>query len=152
MGFLVKNVWVVFVEVWVDFGSVFFAFLMTLTYVNAGICLSCAKCLINCLYELWDWISWLMLWWLLYEIVGCIPSCHHVLKHVALKLIKSKSFWHSIKIIVILFWNCKCPWQIWVSRNAWFLINYRKIVLGWIFCGTLYTYKGMFHYRFELIG
>ena len=30
-----------------------------------------------------------------------------MLKHIALRLIKSESFWHSIKIIVILLWNYK---------------------------------------------
>ena len=39
--------------------------------------------------------------------MGCIYSFYYVPKHVALSLIKSESFWHSIKIIVILFWDCK---------------------------------------------
>ena len=80
---------------------------LVLTYVNVGMCLLHVKCLVNCLYEFKDRISWLVLWWLLYEVIGCIHSCYHVLKHVTLRLIMSESFWHSIKIIVILFWNCK---------------------------------------------
>ena len=80
---------------------------MALTYVNVGMCLLHAKCLVNCLYELEDRISWLVLWWLLYEVMGRILSCYYVLKHVVLRLIKSESFWHSIKIIVILFWDIK---------------------------------------------
>ena len=39
--------------------------------------------------------------------MSCIYSCYYVLKHVALSSIKSESFWHSIKIIVILFWDRK---------------------------------------------
>ena len=88
------------------FQSVSFAF-EWLWHMWMWACALHAKCLVNCLYELEDRISWLVLWWLLYEIMGCIHSCYHVLKHLALRLIKSESFWHSIKIIVILFWNCK---------------------------------------------
>ena len=50
-----------------------------------SICLLLTKCLINCLYELWDWISWPVLWWLLYEVTGCNPSCLYELTHVALR-------------------------------------------------------------------
>ena len=75
----------------VDFKVCFLCIWVTLIYVNVGICLSHAKCLINCLYEVISWIH----------------NCYHVLKHVALRLIKSESFWHRIKIIIILLWNCK---------------------------------------------
>ena len=67
-------------------------------------CLLLTKYLTNCLYELWDWISWLVLWWLLYEVMSCNPSCLCVLTHVALKfLIKSQRFWHGVKIIGFFF-------------------------------------------------
>ena len=44
--------------------------------------------------------------------MGCNPSCLCLLTQVALRLIKSQSFWNGIKIIVILFWDSKLPYVI----------------------------------------
>ena len=99
LGFLINHLvfWFIW-EIGFNFWKrVFLHFEMSLAYVvlivvltiicasNVSMCLLLTKYLINCLYELWDWISWLVLWWLLYEVMSCNLSCLYMITYVAFR-------------------------------------------------------------------
>ena len=125
LGFLEQIVWADFVEVWVDFWK-------------------CVLCILDDFGKCWcEWS----------DNYGFMQvKCEHVLLHTKCLISCLYEIFGFDSLFLICFKSggfnvrnfLKLSWQIWVSCNAWFLINYRKIVLGWNFCGTLYTYRGIF--------